>query len=258
MKELFVSTVKLAKEVVVKPSEACERVQRDGKAFPAAALIYFTYLLLEWLFYSWKPADFPSLGAAVSNGAAPGLREGMGAEFFSGLIFPFFWLLVFIAGLRLLKNGKLAFRILILAAATGAGALVLAFLNAARAGRGLYACLVILITGGACAYLRKNNFPWKPAAALLLSSNVLSVIFLPVMAAGVYAGSETVYLSAGIISALWVVFFTLRGLRAVTGISIARCAAASIFSFGLALVIMYSLYGAGLIGKTAVRAMMAI
>ncbi|MBI5200072.1 MAG: hypothetical protein HY925_00670 [Elusimicrobia bacterium] len=253
---------KLARWVVFSPAKAAEALQTWPDAVPAALTIYFAYLAMSVVFYSWKPVDFP----AVSDAPLPFAKTPMPQS-------PVFWarvqawnplltgILVWFLGwfTSVLKGGKLAGRIFL-------AALVWVFPVFAIllwSGKALPSWAVIAVWGvvlipTAVMARGRGAESWRTLAAFGLSIMAINVAMCPLFSIAVATRAESLYTGLELVMLLWTLAAGSAIVSRLEELPTARAFVAIFFAMIAQIAAVISLFIAGVVSKEILKALMSV
>ncbi|MCX5788645.1 MAG: hypothetical protein NTX64_09120 [Elusimicrobia bacterium] len=238
------------------------RLGRDMIVAPRRALvIYLAYLAVSVAFYSWKPADFPSVSDAPLALRSP-LPQG-----------PVFWAKVqawspaltaiwiyFLAWfVERLKTGRLAFWLFVSALVWVAPTVGLV-LWASKQIPTLALGLVWLVALAPTVPLVRAKEPgsWAPLGALLLAIVAVNLALCPLFAVTVLIHSDKGYEGLEMVMLFWTLGLGTYLLSRIERLGAARAFAALFFSMIAQVAAVFSLHAGGLVSKEILKALMSI
>lgn len=252
----------LGRDMIFRPGRAFARLRsmsRPGEAFGPAVLIYIFSTSVHSVFYSLKPVDFPSESAHVLKHALS-TWQWLGAELLWGTLFMAAWFLFLLFFLGISRSGNLPLK---LGFALMLTALPLALI-ACQAGNGVPALALAGIWGavaglsGFAGFRLQKHFPHgmlKPLISLFLCASAVTLFIIPLQIAAIRLNWENGYIVALYIGGFWILGLCAAGIRAITGIGLARNVLALVLSVFLNMEMLFSLSLGGLVPENIMRIM---
>ncbi|MFA5161225.1 MAG: hypothetical protein WC421_03180 [Elusimicrobiales bacterium] len=249
-KPLARESLALFRDAVLSPAAAFTRMEADGGAqLRGSAALYAAYLLVSLVFYWLKPADFPAPVSGMPS-AQFSLHGWLAGEVAGGTLFVCGWVFLLSVLAPLALRLRAAFFLPACAVLALAPAVLMAALRAADAPAALFPLAAAAFYAAAWFAARRADFPYRKMLSLLLLTSSLEIISLAAQTPAVILRQETLYLSAQIIWALWILALTVKAVSRFCGIPIARAAAAVFSALVASFTAILALANGGLISKS--------
>lgn len=258
-------TLTVAKELLRSPSKAAARFRMPDAALPEAAVIYFSYLIVTVLFYSWKPANFPPIGDSPAWIHSAAQREAQGVWFWLkgqswGPLLTVVWA-VFLAWFCRLLKSKTKLFFLVLAAFT-AGFLPLAAMAMYYKGaltRLSFTAFWIAMFALMAPWIRDRDLAgWKRLVSLLMAMNVVNLVMTPIFFAAVALRWAQGYLLFEYVMIGWGLLLGSKLLSELEDIPTPRAFIALFVSALTLMLFVFSLYLLRLVSKEVLTAMFPV
>lgn len=252
--KLLISAWELARDLVVRPSRAFERMERPGAALPEAFLVYLAFTVVFSVFYALKPADFPlAAKAAFEEGGMP---QGFWFWFGTGVLgtlMTVVWTALLGAMLQFAPERRLPLSLALQLGWTAATViLVVLYYNTQLTKAGLgFAWLVLL---SPLVWLaRTRRIPWLRLLSLMLALNVFSALSVAPMSAAVLLRSENLYTGSELVLLLWMLGAGTAGIRRFTGLGTPRVFLPLGFTMVASVMLLFSLHFMGLVSTRMLK-----
>lgn len=251
---------RLAKELLLSPRRAAERLKNDPDALPSALGIYLAYLVVSVAYYSWKPADFPIIQDAPYRSTA--LSQS-----------PVFWARVqafnpVLAGIWLfflgwfaaqLKSGRLAMRIFVTSLVWVVPSVVIVLWAGGQVPKlALLAAWALVLAPTVPAQRARSFEDWRPLACLVLALVAVNLVLCPLFVVAVAARHEQLYKGLELVMLFWTLGAGAAALSGIEGMPTARAFAAIFFSMVAQMAAVFSLHILGLVSKDILKALMSV
>ena len=252
----------LARDLIINPSRAGERIAKEPDILSASLAIYLIYLCVSVVFYSWKPADFPAASDAPLSLARATLPQG--PVFWAKVqawspVLTAIWLYFLAWFVERLKTGRLAFRLFISALVWVAPTVALVLWASGQIHKaGLLAVWALAIAPTVPLARAKAPASWRPLAALLLSIVAVNLALCPLFAAAVVLRADRAYEALELAMLFWTLGLGTYVLGRLEELPAARAFAALLFSMIAQMAAVFSLFAGGVVSKEILKALMSI
>jgi hypothetical protein len=242
--------MRLIVKFILEPSSAASDMLKGENVFRPGLIFTISCVVNAYLLYI-KPIDFPSeFSEAVLSISKKTFLHYLALDLFGGMIFVAIFSGFFVLFAGLIKNGRLAVKLLVFVAFSGIFAGWTLYFKQMQI-MSIFGAIAVLSVVVYRSILQKNNF-----AAFLkfaLASNIVVLAAMPFCFLAIPLNSENLYVFSGAVAGLWMFVLLVKAAKVIAGGTALRQTIALFFSFLAALIFVYMLKNTGVINSETLK-----